>query len=237
MKRVSVLTAIAGAVVALGASSAGAAVLTMSLTDVTGSTSVFCDNGIGGCAGGFSGLMNGPLLSYSGAVGSWNTALTATTTNSPGTPTLATLDLTQLVLTNQTNAARTFEILVTGFGYTTPPGDPLDFFGSASTSSQGVTGLVDSFSYFDPTNSGALANQIACSFVPGTNNSCAQNAFSVNNGGGAYSLSHMLRITLNGGQSINLTGNASVRNVPEPGTVALLGLSIFGLAALRRRSE
>jgi len=236
MKRLSMMLAAAGATLALTAPPAEATVLLMTLTDVTGGASVTCDNGIGGCPGGFGGAINGTTLTYTGPVGSWTSALTAATTNSPG-GVVATLDLTQLVLTNTTAATRSFEILVTAFGFTNPPGDPLFFFGSASTSSSSANhGDVVSKSYFDPANTGALLNLITCTFAANSNNSCAEPGMNVLNGGGAYSITQVLDINnLGAGESVNLTANQSVRGVPEPGTLLLAGGALLLASAIRRR--
>ena len=208
----------------------------MTLTDVTGATSVSCNNGIGGCPAGFGGVINGTLLTFSGSVGGWSSSLTAATTNSPG-GVVATLDVTQLVLTNNGAAPATFQILVTAFGFTTPPGDPLFFFGSASTSSSSaLAGTVTSISYFDPANTGALLNPITCAFPAGSNNSCAEPGIEVNNGGGMYSITQVLNITgLGAGQSINLTANQSVRAVAEPGSLALAAGALLIAAGIARR--
>jgi hypothetical protein len=211
---------------------AGATTLKMTLTDVTGGVPVSCDNG-GACGAGWTAPLNGSLLSFSGAVGLWNSTLTAATTNTPGSPSKATLDLTQLTLTNTTGATRMFDILVTGFGYTMPTGSPITFFGSASTSSSGDTGLITNTSYLDPTNSGAKVNGTTCSFNPFTNNSCPQPTILVNSGN-PYSITDEVAVTLGAGQSINLTIN-STASTPEPGTLILLGAGLLGLAGYARR--
>jgi hypothetical protein len=236
MKRLSMLLAVTGAALAMTALPAQATVLKMTLTDVTGGATTTCDNGIGGCAAGFAGLINGTTLTFAGGVGGWSSSLTAATTNSPGGP-VATLDLTQLVLTNTTGAARSFSITVTAFGFTTPPGDPLFFFGSASTSSSSANaGTVTSRSFFDPANTGAQLNLITCSFAANSNNSCAEPGMNVLNGGGAYSITQVLLITaLGAGQSVNLTANQSVRGVPEPGTLALAAGALLMAAGVARR--
>jgi hypothetical protein len=241
MKRFSKILAAACAALALTAPPAAATVLLMTLTDVTGGAFLTCDNGVGGCNAGFGGIINGNTLTYTGGVGSWTSALTAGTTNSPGAA-LGLLDLTQLVLTNTTGAARSFQILITAFGFTSPPGDPLFFFGSASTSSSSANaGTIVSQSYFDPNNTGALLNMITCNFAANSNNSCAETGINVFNAGGAFSITQVLNINLLGAhQSVNLTANQSVRGfaAPEPGSLALTAgaLLIAGGVARRRRS-
>jgi len=233
MKRLSMMLAAAGAALTLTAPPAEA-VLTLTLTDTGTGSSVTCLDPGGGPVG--CTIVNPTVVTFNGAVGGWTTALTSAFTNSPGSPTLATLDITSLFLMNNTDAIGNFSITATATGYSLPPGDPLFFFGSASMSSIGTSGTTTSISYFDPSDSGLLLNPITCVLAPGTNSSCAEPGINVNNGGGTYSITQVLNITNVGiGQTLNLTANQSVRSVPEPGSLALAAGALLIAAGVARR--
>jgi hypothetical protein len=231
------MVATAGAVFALAPVQA-APTLVMSLTDDFLPTTVTCGNPSPAPAGCSMVSLASPAqfgASFTGNVGGWSTFLSSGETNSPGTPGGANLNIDQLSLTNNYASTQMFTIKVVATGFTTPPGDPLSFSGSASTTSTGVTGLVVSHSYFDPNDGGALTNPITCSFVPSTNASCPENSISVNNGGGTYSITQILDITLAAGESINLTGSNEVKGVPEPGTLVLAAGAMLIAAGIGRR--
>jgi hypothetical protein len=231
------MLATAGAVFALAPVQAAPS-LTMTLTDDLTSAFATCSNPgpvNPGCTD-VSILTPAQFgASFTGNVGGWSTFLSSGETNSPGAPGGANLNIDQLSLTNNYSATETFTIKVTATGFSTPPGDPLSFFGSASTTSTGDTGMVVSHSYFDPADTGALVNPITCSFNPSTNNSCPEPSISVNNGGGTYSITQILDVTLAAGESINLTGSNIVKGVPEPGTLVLAAGAMLIAAGIGRR--
>jgi hypothetical protein len=178
------------------------------------------------------GPVAGNVVNFSGTVGGFFIALTAGVSNSPGTGELGTLNITNLSVTNNGAATGTLRLTFLGSGFTLPTGPKLTLSSSASLSTTDTTFLGTVAHYGTVSDLGG-STQNSCSMNIDADESCSAVPAGFTRTGGDYNLTSYTEIVLGAGKTVNTTG--SVRVVPEPASMTLVGLSMLGAAFVARR--
>jgi len=180
-------------------------------------------------------------LAYTGTInGVVFNLTTAATTNTPGTPLLAMLNLNSSTISNTNLTSKAFTISTSADGYTAPTGSAtvpvaFDYSNGGILTNGSISGGT-----FDATADGAAATQQTFS-ASGAAVSIANNpptqvllGFSST----PYTMTSTLSATLGATSSTaSLGGTVSISAVPEPSSVmtALTGVGLVGLGAVRRK--
>ncbi len=207
------------------------------MINLNGGAIVVTDNGAGDLNPAVGQITN------DSTVAGFGVALTVSLSNSPG-GTNGILQITSLDVQNLGAGTATLTILTSDTGYTSPggAGSPMRLSSAVGgTFTNDPVGDTLSFqSFADPAN-GQPAGPVSTApltFIKG-NPSLSTESFSGANGvnwtraAGPYSLANLTTMTLSPNGQMNVSGTTTASLVPEPTSLALVGL--FALGVLRRR--
>ena len=232
--------ALAAAVAAVLASPPGArASFELMLSESGFATQTITDNG----AGDTDSRTN--HITFAGSYGDFTVDTSVTGfTNTPGTSTLADLQVNSLVIRNTSTSAKTLTVSLSANDYSLPSGSSLMLSSSVGGTFTG-TAAGDTFtfaSFADSSNTlfGQGTGTTPQSFTS-TDHPVKQAFDNTTNTGfshsGDFSLTNVGTFTVSGGGQVNPSGTTSVSAVvPEPGTVvmSLSGLLLLGARRARR---
>ena len=249
----------AAAAILAGASTGANAFVVMTLTDVNVTDSTFvtltCSTlnaaTTAACAGaGFFVAGGGNIVTFgtsvgSGTIGDYTIVTTTGSSNSPGTPLVATTNRSQTEATrNNSLDGDVHRLLVDfrAFDYSDPNGLFKTLSGSAGiTANTGSFAALDSVTTFfsvDKDNLLAATTSVQCTLTPATNplnESCGLGPVPWTDNGGLFSMSSIQQFDIAIGTTMNSTANSAVRNVPEPMTTALIAVALLGVGLATRR--
>lgn len=239
----------AAATLLMGVASTANAFVVLTMTDLSSATTVTCNTQIGGCGAGFT-IINANFVNFSGTVGAFDVASTQGLSNAPGTALVASADTTSLTVNRNDFAAGTKGLVVNFvvFNFFSPTSTSKTMQGSASTTAGAGAFNAATESIFtdfrvDSDNSttlnvGPTVFQSNCNMATSTNNSCSAGSIVWADpilGVAGFSSRTQQVFTLEASSIVNTTSSLTIRNVPEPMTLSLVGVSLLGLAFASRR--
>jgi hypothetical protein len=165
--------------------------------------------------------------------------------NSPGTPTVATIDLSSLTIQNKTGASNTLSITTGDTGFTAPVGTSVAVNSTISATAGGTNGskaTVIFNSYLDTSNAQFGKQQgtptINLTIAPGASQSDNSGA-DLNAAITPYSLTQVAQISLANNDKLTDGSSGTTVTVPAPPALflALSALPALGLPYVRRRRK
>jgi len=188
------------------------------------------------------------VVSTAGTTGGFKISSTIADSNSPGSPSAATLSLSSLKILNQdtvTPAAFSTLTITTGdTGFTSPAGDPTapvtSTISATANGSNAHNATVSFNSYLDNTDTQFGTQQsvtpISLTVKPGQSQSDNKTSF-LNAATSPYSLTQVAQITLWKGESLTDGSSGTTLATPAPAALllALSGMPVLGLGLRIRR--
>lgn len=246
----NVLTKVAvAATVLMGAASTANAFVVLRMVDLSTATTLTCNTFIGGCGAGFT-IINPNFINFSGSVGVFDVASTQGLSNAPGTLAVAKADTTSLTV-NRTDVAVGTKSLVVDF-------ISFDFFNPTSVfkTMQGSAATTAGAGFFNSATESIFTNfrvdsdnglgflvgptvtQTSCLMATSTSNGCDAGTVAWTDptlGVAGFSTRTQQAFTLEAGSVVNTTSSLTIRNVPEPVSLSLVGAALLGLGFASRR--
>lgn len=252
MRNVITKVALAAAAV-MGLASSANAFVVLTMKDLSTAATATCNTAVAvsavNCGAGFS-IINANFVNFSGSIGVFNVASTQGLSNAPGTASVATANTTSLTVNRTDGALGTKSLVVDfiSFDYFNPTGTLKTFQGSASTTAgdgffNSATESVDSDFRVDSDNglgfaAGPTVTVLGCNMITALSNNCNTGAVVWSDpalGTPGFSARSQQRFKLEASSVINTTSSMTIRNVPEPMTLSMVGAALLGLGVVSRR--
>lgn len=185
-----------------------------------------------------------PGVVFTDSAGNQFTILGATS-NSPGTPTSASVLQATVDLINTSSATQSIVLRVGDTGYTAPTGNVTLLNNISGTVLVGGSANVfNSIACADPGNGqsncagGAFVTPLIAANITLPGSGANSDSLAIAALGGPFSLTQELDITLAAGSQINFSASADVVPAAEPAGLAVLGVGLVGLGWVvsRRRN-
>ena len=239
----------AAATLLMGVASTANAFVVLTMTDLSTATTVTCNTFIGFCGAGFV-VNNANNVNFIGTVGAFDVASTQGISNAPGNALVAFANTTSLAVNRNDGAlgTKTLTVDFVVFDFFNPTSTSKTMQGSASTTAgQGLFNAATEtiFTNFrvDSNNTtslnlGPTVSQLSCGMATSINDSCNAGSIVWSDpvlGVAGFSTRTQQAFTLEAASIVNTTSSLTIRNVPEPMTLSLVGVSLLGLAFASRR--